>query len=90
MFTSKSFGDHSMVFVYDFHPGSETLMSRHFSNPNQVPYHTEGISFDKVLSQLAASLLDPFNGDGSRPYSQTKNSLLRAQVLRPHLYCALI
>lgn len=64
VFTSKSFGDHSMVFVYDFHPGSETLMSRHFSNPNQ----------------LAASLLDPFNGDGSRPYSQTKNSLLRAQA----------
>ena len=28
VFTSKSFGDHSMVFVYDFFPGSETLMSR--------------------------------------------------------------
>ena len=27
VFTSKSFGDHSMVFVYDFYPGSETLMS---------------------------------------------------------------
>eukprot|EP00092_Neocalanus_flemingeri_P018699 GFUD01020252.1.p1 GENE.GFUD01020252.1~~GFUD01020252.1.p1 ORF type:complete len:676 (-),score=192.43 GFUD01020252.1:658-2685(-) len=64
VFTSKSFGDHSMVFVYDFYPGSETLMSRHFSNP----------------SQLAASLLDPFNGDGSRPYTQTKNNLLRQQA----------
>jgi len=64
VFTSKSFGDHSMVFVYDFFPGSETLMSRHFSHPNQ----------------LGVNLLDPFNGDGSRPYSQTKNSLLRQQA----------
>jgi len=64
VFTSKSFADHSMIFVYDFYPGSETLMSRHFSHPNQ----------------LAASLLDPFNGDGSRPYSQSKNSLLRQQA----------
>jgi hypothetical protein len=52
-----------MVFVYDFFPGSETLMSRHFSHPNQ---------------QLA--LMDPFNGEGNRPYSQSKNSLLRQQA----------
>jgi len=64
VFTSKSFADHSMIFVYDFFPGSETLMRRHFSHPNQ----------------LAASLMDPFNGDGSRPYSQSKNSLLRQQA----------
>ena len=36
MFTSKSFGDHSMVFVYDFYPGAETLMSKHFNSPSQV------------------------------------------------------
>ncbi|XP_074649984.1 PAN2-PAN3 deadenylation complex subunit pan3-like [Tubulanus polymorphus] len=30
VFTTKSFGDHSIVFVYDFHAGSETLMHRHF------------------------------------------------------------
>ena len=36
VFTSKSFGDHSMVFVYDFYPGSETLMSRHFNSPGQL------------------------------------------------------
>lgn len=64
VFTSKSFGDHSMVFVYDFYPGSETLMSKHFNNPGQ----------------LAAPLLDPFNGEGARPYSQTKNNLLRQQA----------
>jgi PAB-dependent poly(A)-specific ribonuclease subunit 3 len=32
VFTTKAFGDHSMVFVYDYHPGSETLMSRHFGS----------------------------------------------------------
>lgn len=63
VFTSKSFGDHSMVFVYDFFPGSETLMSRHFNSPGQL-----------------APLIDPFNGEGSRPYSQTKNNLLRQQA----------
>merc|ERR1719367_834424 len=63
VFTSKSFGDHSMLFVYDFYPGSETLMSKHFNNPGQL-----------------APLIDPFNGEGSRPYSQTKNNLLRQQA----------
>ena len=28
VFTSKSFGDHSMIFVYDYFPGADTLMSR--------------------------------------------------------------
>ena len=38
VFTTKSFGDHSMVFVYDFHPGSETVMFRHFNNnPGAMP-----------------------------------------------------
>ena len=28
----------------------------------------------------SAPLIDPFNGEGSRPYSQTKNNLLRQQA----------
>ncbi|ESO93814.1 hypothetical protein LOTGIDRAFT_209346 [Lottia gigantea] len=32
VFTTKAYGDNSIVFVYDFFPASETLMSRHFSN----------------------------------------------------------
>lgn len=31
VFTTKAFGDNSMVFVYSFHPGSETLLNKHFS-----------------------------------------------------------
>lgn len=37
VFTTKAFGDNSMIFVYDFHPGSETLLNKHFS-PDQPGY----------------------------------------------------
>lgn len=61
VFTSKSFSDHSMIFVYDYFPGADTLMSRHFN------------------SQLAPHM-DPYNGESNRPYSQSKNSMLRQQA----------
>lgn len=65
VFTTKSFGDHSMVFVYDFYPGAETLMTKHFNNP----------------SQISSAFMDPFSADGSRPYSQHKNQILRQQAM---------
>lgn len=37
VFTTKAFGDNSMIFVYDYHPGSETLLNKHFS-PDQPGY----------------------------------------------------
>ncbi|XP_018578150.1 PAN2-PAN3 deadenylation complex subunit PAN3 [Anoplophora glabripennis] len=37
VFTTKAFGDNSMIFVYDYHPGSETLLNKHFS-PDQTGY----------------------------------------------------
>ena len=35
-----------------------------------------------IIASLLSSapLIDPFNGEGSRPYSQTKNNLLRQQA----------
>lgn len=47
VFTTKAFGDHSMVFVYDYHACSETLMARHFQNAPQLngyanPYNVDG------------------------------------------------
>ncbi|XP_059488962.1 PAN2-PAN3 deadenylation complex subunit PAN3 isoform X3 [Neocloeon triangulifer] len=62
VFTTKAFNDNSIVFVYDYHPGAETLMSKHFSASDQ-----------------ANGFPDPFNGDHNvaRPYSHTKNALLR-------------
>lgn len=70
VFTTKSFGDHSMVFVYDLYPGAETLMAKHFNSPSQ---------------QMAAgaAFMDPFSGadGGARPYSQHKTQMLRQQAL---------
>jgi len=33
VFTTKAFGDTSLVFIYTYYPGAETLMSRHFTGP---------------------------------------------------------
>ncbi|XP_053564457.1 PAN2-PAN3 deadenylation complex subunit PAN3 isoform X2 [Bombina bombina] len=41
MFTSKAFGEHSLVFAYDFHAGGETMMSRHFNDPSADAYFTK-------------------------------------------------
>nr|XP_053639805.1 PAN2-PAN3 deadenylation complex subunit pan3-like isoform X1 [Cherax quadricarinatus]XP_053639806.1 PAN2-PAN3 deadenylation complex subunit pan3-like isoform X1 [Cherax quadricarinatus]XP_053639807.1 PAN2-PAN3 deadenylation complex subunit pan3-like isoform X1 [Cherax quadricarinatus] len=36
VFTTKAFNDNSIVFVYDYHAGAETLASRHFSSTNAL------------------------------------------------------
>ncbi|XP_035225557.1 PAN2-PAN3 deadenylation complex subunit pan3-like isoform X3 [Stegodyphus dumicola] len=33
VFTTKAFGDNSMVFVHDYHPGADTLMNLYFNQP---------------------------------------------------------
>ncbi|XP_017764887.1 PREDICTED: PAB-dependent poly(A)-specific ribonuclease subunit PAN3 isoform X2 [Eufriesea mexicana] len=63
VFTTKAFGDHSMVFVYDFHPGSETLLTKHFS-ATELNGYTDPFSSDPNVP---------------RPYSHTKNTILRQQ-----------
>jgi len=37
VFTTKEFGVQSIIFVYDFYPGAETLMAKHFSNSSSLP-----------------------------------------------------
>ncbi|XP_014671544.1 PREDICTED: PAB-dependent poly(A)-specific ribonuclease subunit PAN3-like [Priapulus caudatus] len=39
VFTTKAFGDHSLVFAHDYHPAAETLMYRHFSSHS---HHMDG------------------------------------------------
>ncbi|XP_043585940.1 PAN2-PAN3 deadenylation complex subunit PAN3 isoform X1 [Bombus pyrosoma] len=63
VFTTKAFGDHSMVFVYDYHPGSETLLNKHFSG-TELNGYTDPFSSDP---------------NAPRPYSHTKNTILRQQ-----------
>ncbi|XP_051842485.1 PAN2-PAN3 deadenylation complex subunit PAN3 isoform X1 [Antechinus flavipes] len=41
VFTTKAFGEHSLVFAYDFHAGGETMMSRHFNDPGADAYFTK-------------------------------------------------
>uniref|UniRef100_T1JCH4 PAN2-PAN3 deadenylation complex subunit PAN3 n=1 Tax=Strigamia maritima TaxID=126957 RepID=T1JCH4_STRMM len=36
VFTTKAFGEHSVVFVHDYHPAAETMMARHFTGGNQA------------------------------------------------------
>ncbi|XP_049313031.1 PAN2-PAN3 deadenylation complex subunit PAN3 isoform X3 [Bactrocera dorsalis] len=36
IFTTKAFGDNSLVLVYDYHPGSQTLLAKYFT-PTQEP-----------------------------------------------------
>ncbi|XP_028816481.1 PAN2-PAN3 deadenylation complex subunit PAN3 isoform X2 [Denticeps clupeoides] len=41
VFTTKAFGDHSLVFSYDYHAGAETMFSRHFNDPTADSYFTK-------------------------------------------------
>ncbi|XP_043465158.1 PAN2-PAN3 deadenylation complex subunit pan3 [Leptopilina heterotoma] len=63
VFTTKAFGDHSMVFVYDYHPGSETLLTKHFSA-------TELNGFADPFSSEPNS---------SRSFTHSKSNILRQQ-----------
>ncbi|XP_055631577.1 PAN2-PAN3 deadenylation complex subunit PAN3 isoform X2 [Toxorhynchites rutilus septentrionalis] len=47
VFTTKQFGDNSLVIVYDYHPGSQTLLSKYFTPSSET---TNGYS-------------DPFSGE---------------------------
>lgn len=62
VFTTKAFGDNSVIFVYDYFPASETLMSCYFSNQlNSMNAHPSGA----ILNGYSTS---------SRPYSQQQNT----------------
>ncbi|KAF3422092.1 hypothetical protein E2986_06423 [Frieseomelitta varia] len=60
VFTTKAF---AMVFVYDYHPASETLLTKHFS-ATELNGYTDPFSSDP---------------NAPRPYSHTKNTILRQQ-----------
>lgn len=50
------------MFVYDYHPGAETLMSKHFALSDQANGYADPFNSDPNVA---------------RPYSHTKNALLR-------------
>ncbi|XP_050097664.1 PAN2-PAN3 deadenylation complex subunit PAN3 [Anopheles aquasalis] len=65
VFTTKTFGDNSLVIVYDYHPGSQTLLSKYFpavpeTNGYTDPFAGEARPFSHKSSlhrTLATSLL---------------------------------
>ncbi|KAF9334565.1 PAB-dependent poly(A)-specific ribonuclease subunit 3 [Podila minutissima] len=56
-FTSKAFGDHSLIFVYDYHPCSKTLYDVHFGPQAQLasqvlvgaPKSTDPVIQERIL-----------------------------------------
>ena len=43
-----------MVFVYDYHPGAETLMIQHFSSPNRLNGYTNNYPYDGAARPYSA------------------------------------
>ncbi|XP_038216556.1 PAN2-PAN3 deadenylation complex subunit PAN3 isoform X1 [Zerene cesonia] len=68
-FTTKAFGDHSMMLVYDYHPAAVTLMNKYLAGGN-----------NGNAADANGSYHDPFSSDpdAPRPYTHQKNAMLRA------------
>ncbi|XP_050540009.1 PAN2-PAN3 deadenylation complex subunit PAN3 isoform X2 [Daktulosphaira vitifoliae] len=64
VFVTKAFNDNSLIFSYNYHPDSESLQTRHFNS-----------------HEIINGYNDPFSSDPNapRPYSHTKNAILRHQ-----------
>ncbi|CAK1554584.1 unnamed protein product [Leptosia nina] len=69
-FITKTFGDHSMILVYDYHPAAVTLMNKYIV-ANGAGNNLDGSN---------GSYHDPFSSDpdAPRPYTHQKNAMLRA------------
>ncbi|CAN8032663.1 unnamed protein product [Ixodes persulcatus] len=59
VFTTKAFGDHSIVFVYDYHPGADTLMNQYFSQSAGAAPALNGFC-PPMYPQTANGLTRPF------------------------------
>ncbi|KAF7281027.1 poly(A) specific ribonuclease subunit PAN3 [Rhynchophorus ferrugineus] len=59
VFTTKAFGDNSMIFVYSYHPGSETLLNKHFSTdqPGYSDPFTNDVSTPRPYSYQKNNLI---------------------------------
>lgn len=59
VFTTKAFGDNSVIFVYDYYPASETLMSCYFASQ---------------LTNHSGSMMTNGYSTNSRPFSHQNNA----------------
>jgi len=78
VFTTKEFGDQSIIFVYDFYPGAETLMNTHFS-ATTVP--GSPTPFDPYGYGTVGAKLSPFRPTTYTPrYRSTVNDYFEQQT----------
>ncbi|XP_055690209.1 PAN2-PAN3 deadenylation complex subunit PAN3 isoform X2 [Lutzomyia longipalpis] len=62
VFTTKAFGDHSLVLVYDYHPGSQTLLSKYFTPSVETNGYTDPFSGEARPFSHKSSLQRTVNG----------------------------
>lgn len=63
VFTTKAFGDNSLILVYDYHPGSQTLMSKYFTpTQNGTNGYTDPFSGEARPFSHKSSLQRTANG----------------------------
>ncbi|CAG9138211.1 unnamed protein product [Plutella xylostella] len=65
IFSTKAFNDHSLVLVYDYHPGSVSVQQKYLGGGGGA---------------AGGDTYDPFSNDpdAPRPYTHQKNAMLRA------------
>ncbi|WAQ97728.1 PAN3-like protein [Mya arenaria] len=64
VFTTKAFGDHSIVFVYDYYPMADTILAKHFSHHQMNGQH----------NPFMDSNTRPFSSKGKGRLSDSKGS----------------
>ncbi|GAB0094648.1 PAN2-PAN3 deadenylation complex subunit PAN3 [Sergentomyia squamirostris] len=62
VFTTKAFGDHSLVLVYDYHPGSQTLLSKYFTPSVDTNGYTDPFSGEARPFSHKSNLQRTMNG----------------------------
>ena len=72
VFPTRAFGDPSLVFVYDYHGGAETLKSRHFSSLSSAgSLASDGAPATSPPNHLPTSAPPP----GAQPQTQPRKGL---------------
>lgn len=81
VFHTKAFKDHSAIFVYDYHAGAETLLSRHFSNSR--PPSPQKQRVQNSMPAGSSMVGSTYSLPSGRPnfYSSSSQSLLPEPLL---------
>lgn len=74
VFITKEFGDNSLVFVYDFHPASKTLLAQYYFNSNTHSFNSKTGTGSTV----------------NRPYSQQQQAQRQKLLPEQHIWSYII